>query len=88
MALTNTAKPTTSLTNASKVSFGETWATITTTWASEIRTWLDTISLIDNTAKPRTLGSYTFDEIGDDRIDEHGGAMDDSSGMINTPKPA
>lgn len=54
MAITNTAKPSTTLTNTTKVSFGETWATIATTWASETRTWLDTISLMDNTSKPTT----------------------------------
>ncbi len=54
MALTNIAKPTTSLTNATKVSFAELWSTITTTWASETRTWAEVISLIDNTSKPST----------------------------------
>lgn len=48
----NTSKPTTSLTNIARVSFAETWATITTSWASETRTWADTGSLIDNTSKP------------------------------------
>ena len=52
MAITNTSKPTTSLTNVTKVSFGETWGTIATTWAAETRTWLDMISLIDNRSKP------------------------------------
>ena len=54
MAITNISKPTTSLTNTSKVSFAELWSTITTTWTSEIRTWLDCISLIDNSSKPTT----------------------------------
>jgi len=49
--ITNTAKPSTSLTNITKVSFGETWGAIETTWASETRTWLETISLMDNTTK-------------------------------------
>lgn len=52
MAITNTAKPSTSLTNTTKVSFAETWATVTTTWATETRTWLETISLMDNFSKP------------------------------------
>lgn len=36
------------MTNTTKVSFGETWTTITTTWSSEIRTWLATGSLFTN----------------------------------------
>ena len=54
MAITNISKPTTSLTNTSKVSFAELWSTITTTWVSESRSWLDTGSLIDNSSKPTT----------------------------------
>lgn len=54
MSITNTSKPTTSLTNATKVSSAELWSTITTTWASETRTWLETGSLVDNTSKPTT----------------------------------
>lgn len=50
----NTSKPTTSITNITKVSFAELWSTITTTWASETRTWLDMSSLIDNNSKPTT----------------------------------
>jgi len=51
MAITNTAKPTTTLANTTKVSFAELWSTITSTWATETRTWLDCGSLIDNTSK-------------------------------------
>lgn len=54
MALNNTAKPSTSLNNTTKVSFAELWSTITTTWASETRTWLDTGSLFTNGSKPST----------------------------------
>lgn len=54
MTLTNTSKPTTSLTNTARVSFGETWATDLNTWAAELRTWADTVSLLDNTSKPST----------------------------------
>jgi hypothetical protein len=54
MSITNVSKPTTSFTNASKVSFAELWSTITTTWAAETRTWLDCASLVDNTSKPST----------------------------------
>lgn len=51
MAITNQSKPNTSLTNTAKVSFAELWSTITTTWASETRTWLDVGSLFDNITK-------------------------------------
>ena len=54
MSITNTAKPSTSITNTVKVNLAELWSTITTTWASETRTWDDCISLIDNTSKPST----------------------------------
>jgi hypothetical protein len=50
----NVSKPTTTLTNVTKVSFAELWSTITTTWATETRTWAECISLIDNTSKPST----------------------------------
>lgn len=42
------------MTNSSKVGGAELWSTITTTWASETRTWLDCSSLFDNTSKPTT----------------------------------
>ncbi len=51
MALINQSKPTTSLSNSNKVSFGETWATVTTTWASETRSWLAISQLFTNTTK-------------------------------------
>ncbi len=55
MAIVNTSKPSSaSITNITRVSFAETWATILTTWATETRTWLETGSLIDNIAKPTT----------------------------------
>ncbi len=54
MSLTNTPKPTTSLTNTLRVAFAELWSTILTTWNSETRTWDETSSLIDNTLKPST----------------------------------
>jgi len=52
--ITNISKPVTSLVNAAKVSFAELWSTITTTWASETRTWDECISLFDNSSKPTT----------------------------------
>lgn len=42
------------MTNASKVSIGETWGTIASTWASETQTWEEASQLISNTAKPST----------------------------------
>lgn len=47
----NQTKPTTTYTNSSKVSVGETWATIDTTWATETRTWLAISKLITNITK-------------------------------------
>lgn len=88
MAITNTSKPTTAIANSSKVSIGETWATITTTWASETRTWAAASQLISNSSKPRSLGSYTFDEIGTHLISEEGGAISDGARMINVSKPS
>jgi len=55
MALVNTPKPSSpSMTNTARPYSFETWATIATTWASETRTWIDTISFIDNLSKPTT----------------------------------
>ncbi len=54
MALVNTSKPTTSIVNATKASYAELWSTITTSWASETRTWAECISLMDNLTKPTT----------------------------------
>ena len=42
------------MTNGSKVSVGETWDTITTSWTTETRTWLAISQLIGNTSKPST----------------------------------
>lgn len=51
MSITNVSKPSTSLTNASKVFDYETWATIQTQWQNESRTWQETISTMDNQTK-------------------------------------
>lgn len=48
MAITNTSKPSTSFSSVTKPSFAELWSTITTTWATETRTWQETETLIDN----------------------------------------
>lgn len=39
------------MTNASKVSIGETWDSITTSWDTETRTWLAVSQLITNNSK-------------------------------------
>jgi hypothetical protein len=50
MTITNTPKPTPAVvTNTSKVSIGETWGSILTTWSSETRTWLAVSQLVTNT---------------------------------------
>lgn len=51
MALINVSKPSTSLTNTTKINIGETWASISSTWGAETRTWNDLQSLIDNTSR-------------------------------------
>jgi hypothetical protein len=51
MAITNDSKPTTSLANSSKVSVGETWGSIASTWTTETRTWLEVSQLIDNSSR-------------------------------------
>jgi len=48
MSITNQAKPTTSLTNATRVNIGETWTTNPYTWALETRKWEELVSLITN----------------------------------------
>lgn len=47
----NVDKPTTSLANQSKVSVGETWGSIMTSWATETRTWQEVSQLLTNIAK-------------------------------------
>ena len=42
------------MTNTSKVSVGETWDTITSSWTTETRTWLAVSQLISNNSKPTT----------------------------------
>ena len=86
--MNNTAKPSTTLGNTTRTNAAELWSTITTTWASETRTWLDCGSLMDNTAK-RLLGSYTFDEMGTFTPDQLGNATFDTpfTPITNTAKP-
>jgi len=52
MAISNISRPTSSLINTAKVVGYETWATITTTYASETRTWAATGTIFTNTLRP------------------------------------
>lgn len=57
MSITNTAKPSApNITNGARANSAELWSTISTTWATEPRTWLETVSFIDNTSKPSSSG--------------------------------
>lgn len=42
------------MTNVSKVSIGETWESVTTSWSSETRTWLAVSQLLTNQAMSST----------------------------------
>jgi hypothetical protein len=52
------------ITNLDKVSFAETWATMTHSWSSEIRTWAQVISLFSGFSKPITVFANTSRAIG------------------------
>lgn len=47
----NENKPTSSISNETKTSFGETWDSILTMWATETRTWDEVSRLMDNESK-------------------------------------
>src|SRR3989304_3848333 len=66
-----------------------TWENITTTWATETHTWGSSISDMTNTAV-KSLGSYTFDEIGTFSLDQVGGVAFERqfSPLTNTSKPS
>jgi len=51
MAITNTAKTSSSLVNTAKISNEEIWGSNTTTWGTETRSWGDMGSKINNTAR-------------------------------------
>ena len=51
MSITNETKPTTSLTNSTRINIGETWGSDLNTWAAELRTWAATISIITNSTR-------------------------------------
>ena len=54
--ITNTAKPTTTLTNASRVISFESWDTNTTSWNTEVRTWNEMGTIWTN----RAIGATGF----------------------------
>lgn len=54
MAIINTSKPTSSISNSSRVVSYETWDSNTTTWNTEVRTWDEMAAIMDNTSKPTT----------------------------------
>lgn len=51
MPITNTTKPSSSMTNTAKAVGGQIWDTDLNTWAAETRTWADTVSTIDNISR-------------------------------------
>ena len=57
MSITNETKPTTALTNSTRINIGETWGSDLLTWAAELKTWDATVSIISNVA--RTSSSMT-----------------------------
>ena len=57
MSITNETKPTTALTNSTRINIGETWGSDLNIWSAELRTWGATISIISNVA--RTSSSMT-----------------------------
>lgn len=63
MSITNESKPTTSVSNSSKVESEVTWDTNTTTWNTEVRNWNDMGSTIINISTVLTgslWSSYRF----------------------------
>ncbi len=51
MAITNISKPSSSVSNQSKINIGETWDSDMNQWQNESRTWDDMASIIDNITK-------------------------------------
>ena len=47
----NTSKPSSSMTNIDRIQSAELWSTITTTWATETRTWLEAGQLLRNISR-------------------------------------
>lgn len=51
MPLVNTSKPTTTLANSARIGSAETWASITSRWTSELRSWTEVSSLFSNNSR-------------------------------------
>lgn len=51
MSITNQSKPITTLSNSTKVNIGEIWGSDLLQWQNELRTWAETVSIIDNATK-------------------------------------
>lgn len=51
MAITNISKPSSSVSNQSKINIGEVWNTDLNQWQNETRTWNDMASIIGNSTK-------------------------------------
>lgn len=87
MAITNTTKPSApSLTNTTRASFAELWSTISTTWASETRTWTETGSLIDNLSKIIVVlaDGFLIREMSHFILREEGGNLLRESGVLSS----
>jgi len=54
MAIENVSKPSSSISNATRINIGLTWDADTLQWQNESRTWDDTQSVIDNITKGTT----------------------------------
>lgn len=54
MSITNVSKPSTTMTNITRVTSYETWDSNTTTWNTETRTWDEMASTMGNVSRPIT----------------------------------
>ena len=79
----------TPVTNGTKVLNYETFDTLTTTFDTEVRTFDEMGTIMDNTSH-RNLGSYTVDELATFTFDQIGGVSFDRqfSPITNISKPA
>ena len=57
MSIVNISKPSSSISNSSKINIGETWDSNDNQWQNEARTWDSTVSIISNST--RTSSSMT-----------------------------
>lgn len=51
MSIENVSKPTTSISNETKINIGLVWSADNLQWQNESRTWDDTVSTIDNSSR-------------------------------------